>query len=81
MPIYHERKNLNDKHELGLKWCNIADLIQVKTPSSLIQIDLEKGKEENCLNNYQELFSDASVFVVSQFFIPVRNSINNANTD
>ena len=62
-----------EKDEIGLKWMYVDDLIQFKLKRCLIHYDLNTKKEVACLNNYQDIFDKPQQFVLTPFFIPVRD--------
>ena len=51
----------------------MKDLVQIKLQHCLLHYDLDDEKEVSCLNNYQGVFDNPQQFVLTPFFIPVRN--------
>lgn len=73
LPIASFIDENDDNEEIGLKWMYVDDLIQFKMKRCLIHYDLSTKKEVACLNNYQGVFDNPQQFVLTPFFIPVRN--------
>jgi len=52
----------------------LKDLVQIKLKHCLMHYDLDSEKEVTCLNNYQDVFDNPQMFVLTPFLIPVRKN-------